>query len=435
MFFIKNSNDVNKYTIINNKFFEQILPYIDATYAKIYIFAFYMAQNSDMYHSVDNQKLAEILSLQLDDVLNAWDFFENCNLIKKHRKYNALSDDFSVEFVSLENINGLENEIVDSLEPLDYINMSNESIKKMYENIEKITQIPLSHYEIKQIDSFIVNNSVAYDVIVEAFKFTYFSKKSRSVKDALQELKKWISKGVKTSLQLDRKLSQENERYNLYRKVLRYFGEYRLPTQIEMDYIDKWTIDYNFDYSVVKKALEKSIAIKNPNFKYVDGVLSNWKNSYDSSEKNNIQKDDNYDKFEEYVAGVFSVEIGEKDQKTLKFIYSNYPNKMIVKIIQDIKRDNSEENPVDALFNLMIQSDKNKVFGGITLEMLGDIVDGKKRGKKEDAKKEKNLPPKSKRPHISTIYKEENESGAMEQRVLSKNKLDEYIRKLKDENY
>lgn len=421
MFFIKSSNDINKYTIISNKFFEKILPYIDAKNAKIYLFAFYVSQHQDMFRDMNNDSLAEVLNMDVSEILQAWDFFESLNLIKKHRKYNANSKDFSVEFLNLGETSEKEINLNVALEPLDYINMENTSIKNMYEQIEEITKIPLSHYEIRQIDSFLINFSVSYDVIVEAFKYAYFTKKKRSVRDALLELKEWIKSGVKTSRELDLKLEEQNRRYNLYRKVLKRFGEYRLPTVPEMEHIDRWTIEYNFDFPVIKKAIDMSIAIKNPNFKYVNGILSNWKKAYDLKEKKTVNEEDIL-RFNSFIASYLGKKLSNEDEKTLRFLFINYDKKELNDAIKEVEKSNDF---VKNLFDLLINKSPDISFGKIGLNELGEIVDRKAYKEKELQQKRSYKPKIGKSHDINKIYGEEE--GDKEKRVLSKNRLKEFL--------
>lgn len=40
--------------------------------------------------------------------------------------------------------------------------------------------------------------------------------------------------------------------------------------------MDTWVDNMNFSMEVIEKAFEKSLAIKNPNLNYVNGILKNW---------------------------------------------------------------------------------------------------------------------------------------------------------------
>lgn len=49
-----------------------------------------------------------------------------------------------------------------------------------------------------------------------------------------------------------------------------------MPTKVEEELMNKWLDEYKFSMEVIEEAFAKSIRIKSPNMKYVDGILRNW---------------------------------------------------------------------------------------------------------------------------------------------------------------
>ena len=47
-------------------------------------------------------------------------------------------------------------------------------------------------------------------------------------------------------------------------------------TQYEFAYIEKWNIDYNYPLEVIEIALKKTTSKANPNFDYLDKLLTDW---------------------------------------------------------------------------------------------------------------------------------------------------------------
>ena len=242
MIFLSNKIDSTSYTLIHNTFFEQILPYIDSAYLKVYFYSFYLAANIDKVGIKTNVQIANELHIPETDVLSAFDYLEKCNLIRKHHIENSSADNYSVEILPIEKY-AVKSET--SYEE-EYLTQKNENLKNMYDNIEEIIQRNLNANEIRKIDTVIKNNDLSYDVVVEAFKFVYYNKKSSSITTVMSTIKQWISDGIHTSNDLDSNLFNINERYATYRKILKYFGEYRLPTKPEIKIMNKWIEDYNF---------------------------------------------------------------------------------------------------------------------------------------------------------------------------------------------
>ena len=76
----------------------------------------------------------------------------------------------------------------------EYLTQKNENLKNMYDNIEEIIQRNLNANEIRKIDTVIKNNDLSYDVVVEAFKFVYYNKKSSSITTVMSTIKQWVQK-------------------------------------------------------------------------------------------------------------------------------------------------------------------------------------------------------------------------------------------------
>ena len=47
-------------------------------------------------------------------------------------------------------------------------------------------------------------------------------------------------------------------------------------TEYEETYIEKWVIEYGFDFEIIELALKKTTAILNPNFEYINKILTEW---------------------------------------------------------------------------------------------------------------------------------------------------------------
>ena len=432
MFFLSNTNNAKSYTLIHNVFFEQIMPHLDAKYLKIYMYAYYLAMNIDKIGVKNSSDIAKDLNIEYTEVLSAFDYLSNCNLIRKHYIENSTSDNYSIEFLPIDKY---KKELVDSYEE-EYINCKNENLRQMYDKIEEITKIHLNAYDIKKIDTVIKNHDIAYEVVVEAFKFVYYNKKVASVKEALDTIKSWIKDGIYTSLDLDENLFNINERYATYRKILKYFGEYRLPTKPEMKQMDKWLDIYNFSIEVVEKAIDETLKIKSPNFVYLSAILDNWHKLY--KEHNKEQKQDKKDYLN------FKMQINEKQEnmekltqeqeKKLIFLYKNYPKETVISAIKYIKKNNQKNN-IDNLFDFITNGNADEdlkketiiTFGNIKLEQIEMLIEKSKIESKFNKKEQntivKNIQKPKKQSNLNTLSLTEQE---MEDLMLSQNDLENF---------
>ena len=427
MFFLSNTNEAKSYTLIHNVFFEQIMPYLDDKYLKVYMYTYYLANNIDKIGVKNNEDIAKDLNIDYLDVISAFDYLEKLNLIRKHYVENSQSDNYSIEILPLNKYSKKQ----ETTYEMEYISSKNEKLRQMYDKIEEITKVHLNAYDIKKIDTTIKNNDIAYEVVVEAFKFIYYNNKSVNVNEALNTLKLWIREGIYTSKDLDNSLSNINERYATYRKILKYFGEYRLPTKPEMKKMDKWIDEYCFSIEVIEKAIDETLKIKSPNFRYLDAILDKWYELYTRTRKI-LQKDKkDYTNFKTEIMKLQKTDrkITEDEEKKLSFLYKNYPLDAVFSAIKHINLQN-KTNDIDTLFDFItgdintgdLQKETTLSFGNISLDDLENIF----AKQQEDMRKSepKNITKTQKR---QTYVNTPTLTGKdLEDAILSNNDLDNF---------
>lgn len=355
MFFKEEVNEELLDTLIPNTFFEQLLPIMEPKYLRIYLYAYYLCQKDTSY-TWNNQLLADKLGISIDEVLEAWDFFELCKLIEKHRPQGAEVWDFSVEFKNLKRMYTSRDKTTASLEKNLMISQ-NEEYQKMYDKIESILgSLVMSHHR-RAINEMITAYNLPKDLVVEAFRFGVQKKGFYSVQKVLSILRIWYTEGVRTVEDLEQFLLAKGDRYGLYKKILSFLGEYRMPTKAEEELMDKWLDDYKFSMEVIEEAFAKSIGIKSPNMKYIDGILRNWhEKTLDlnlQKEKNREQKDPTL--FRLNILEGFGLErknLTSEEQEQLRFLYEHFSMEEILMTMEYIKKLNMEKSIVN-LYRLM----------------------------------------------------------------------------------
>ena len=426
MIFLSNKIDSTSYTLIHNTFFEQILPYIDSAYLKVYFYSFYLAANIDKVGIKTNVQIANELHIPETDVLSAFDYLEKCNLIRKHHIENSSADNYSVEILPIEKY-AVKSET--SYEE-EYLTQKNENLKNMYDNIEEIIQRNLNANEIRKIDTVIKNNDLSYDVVVEAFKFVYYNKKSSSITTVMSTIKQWINDGIHTSNDLDSNLFNINERYATYRKILKYFGEYRLPTKPEIKIMNKWIDDYNFSIEVIEKAIDETLKIKTPNFKYLDAIMDNWQKLYTANKELTKTNQVSYADFKAEIMFHMNMDrLDNSQEKMMSFLYKNYKKDIVLSAIDYVKKDKKRELSLNSLFDFItsssmddkLESETVITFGNISLEQMEKVLEAQE--KQREAKKPKTKENQKEKSIVNTPALSGKE---LEEFLLDKNDLDNF---------
>lgn len=280
MFFQETRDEFSADVAVPAVFFDQILPILHPNYARVYLYGYYLTTRGEE-REMDNQVFAAKLKIELAELLEAWDFLESCGLIRKHLSEEALAWDYAVEFCDLKAIYRGRSEPKHTVSTDEMVVLAKNSYQRaMFDAIESMTKKTLSYNDIRTINEFMKEYSVSRELVTEAFSFSVSMKKSRTVASALGILRTWYLDGIRSVEDVQLHLQSKHQRYTEYRKILSFLGEYRLPTGPEKKMMDHWLDEMQFGMEVIESAVGKSVAIKNPNMNYVNGVLKNWHKKY-----------------------------------------------------------------------------------------------------------------------------------------------------------
>ena len=132
----------------------------------------------------------------------------------------------------------------------------------------------------------------------------------------------WHKNGVKTFTDLD-KYSQKREKVNqIASSIKKKLRLSRNLTEYEMAYVEKWTVNYNYEMDIIEIALRKSSSKTNISFEYIDKLLTDW----------NERKLNSVKKVEKYLDEQKSKPVQNKDtnnsskSKNSNFIKRAYKN-------------------------------------------------------------------------------------------------------------
>lgn len=270
-------------TPIENIFINDFMPFAEGTYVKVYLMGYKCAR--DKQSNFNNETIAKNLNLELVDVLEAWDYWENEGIIKKH-----LSDDnnnYIVEFVNLKQLyvetiyKSIDNE---NKEKSHYVNneelilsSKNSENIKMMEEIEEMFGRPLVPSEKRKINEWLVTYKMKPEIMAQAFSYALYNRNiSKFPSIEKKVIKDWFDAGVKDLDTMMEYLEKRNDRYSIYSRISKYLGIYRPLDVPTMRTIDKWIDDWDFTMDMIFKCLDKSVNTLNPNFTYFDSILEKW---------------------------------------------------------------------------------------------------------------------------------------------------------------
>ena len=85
-------------TSVENLFINEYMAAAPGDFVKVYLFA---QMYADLGQEITNEEIAKYLSMEHEDVLRAWTYWEKMGVIRKIRRESADKFDYDVEFVLL----------------------------------------------------------------------------------------------------------------------------------------------------------------------------------------------------------------------------------------------------------------------------------------------------------------------------------------------
>ncbi len=261
-----------KDTLVENIFIGEYMAPAPSDFVKVYLFGL-MSVEADYY--IDNSIMAKQLSLDEEDVLKAWNYWEKIGVIRKINKNKDNKFDYTVEFIDQKALfygNGISSDesFAKKSDVLD------EDLVEIYKSVENITGRLLSGKEPLAILSLMEDYGATADIIVGAYQYCKKEKNKDSFSYVEKVVKNWTDKGLKTTKELEEYLSDVDKKYYQYKRIMKSLGFKRNVTEGERNIIDRWFDDMNFTIGTVLEACNKTSGISSPNINYVNKVLENW---------------------------------------------------------------------------------------------------------------------------------------------------------------
>jgi DnaD/phage-associated family protein len=283
-------------TNFENIFLNDFMPQADGLYVKVYLLGYKYSEDVD--ENFSNLSISKNLNVSEEEVDQAWTYWENQGIIRKHYDNEG---NYSVEFINLKqlyvekvytnNSNSQEvsfNDLVES--------NKKESTKDMFEELRRVLGRELTFNEKRKVLSWKEKFSFNNIIIIQGFIYCIERKNVKSFKYIESVLSSWYDSNIKTIEDLGDYFEKQSEIFGYYRKIKNSLGfSGRQLTKSEMDIIDKWFFEWNFSIDMVLKALENSSKIPNPNINYFNSILNDWhKKGYKKVSEIKERKKSNY---------------------------------------------------------------------------------------------------------------------------------------------
>ena len=256
------------HTPVSNIFIEKYMPNARGEFIKVYLLMLKYNVSGEM--GASSSILASSLNLLESDILNALNYWNDEGVIKL-TPIDKMGN-FSVEFVDLVEDSKTPNKEINLLKALN-----KNSTKDMLNDIEKLLGRPLSPKEMTTYLGWQDDFNFSSELILILFE--YCISKGKSDYRYIEKVAiNWHNLKISTVEDAQNYIKKNEDKWAKIRHILNYLGiknpELMKP-QEEM--LEKWIITFAFPLEVIEKACNICFQrLNRADFKYIDGILSNW---------------------------------------------------------------------------------------------------------------------------------------------------------------
>lgn len=254
-------------TNIPDAFFTEYFSQASGDSIKVYLYIYFLSKYGK---DVKINDLSKKLDLPLKVIQDSIKYWENLGLLIRKNSGYELANIQEIELHKLYNP-----KVTQSPEQLKNTE-KNQYRAKAIENINnEFFQGVMSPSWYGDIDLWFSKYSFDEEVMIALFRYCFDrSALHRGYIQAVAEA--WSQNNIKTYADLDKYYEKQESLSKVKKAISKKLGLNRQLTQYEEAYIEKWINDYGYNMSIIEIALKKTTSKSNPNFDYINKVLSDW---------------------------------------------------------------------------------------------------------------------------------------------------------------
>lgn len=254
-------------TNLPDVFFTEYLSQLSGDCVKIYLYMSFLAKYNK---EIKLNDLSKKLNIPLKTIQDSIKILEDEQIITKKNTGYIINNLQEVELHKLYNP-----KVTSSPEEIEKI-AHNKYRAKAIENINnEFFQGMMSPSWYSDIDLWFKKYSFDEEVMNALFRYCF--NRSALHRNYIQTVAEaWFQNNIKTFNDLDKYYEKQEKLNTLQKSISKKLGITRNLTQYEEGYIEKWNMDFGYNLDIIEIALKKTTSKANPNFEYLDKLLTDW---------------------------------------------------------------------------------------------------------------------------------------------------------------
>jgi DnaD/phage-associated family protein len=252
-------------TPVPDIFINQYASQMDSDYFKVYIYCLFL----DKYNKPINENaIACGLNMSIEKVKDAFVFFLENGLAALDKKIYVLTDIKDKEVQKY-----IENK-QDTKKAKWKMTKEQEMVIRAINNEFFQGVMGISWYS--DIGTWFEKYKFDADVMYQLFHICHERNALSNNSYISKVAEDWYSRNIKTDLDLQSYLKSRSKVSQISERISKKLRLYRNLTEYEEKIVEKWIMDYGYDFDVIDLALQNTAKITNPNINYFDKIISDW---------------------------------------------------------------------------------------------------------------------------------------------------------------
>jgi DnaD/phage-associated family protein len=255
-------------TSVPDIFISEYMPSMDGDCVRIYLHCLFLSKYNK---TITTEEISKKLGLDMDKTKQSFTYLESVGVLTWKQDSIVLTDLKEKEVNKMYRLKTTSTPSEASL--------SSERNKRRNEIIYAINnnffQGVMSPSWYTDIDAWFDRYKFDEDVMLALFQHCYDHKglfKNYIIKVA----DSWNCKNIRNAFDLDN-YSIDYQRFKDVRlKILKKLKLDRNLTEYESEYVEKWVMDFKYDFEIIELALKKTTGKTNPTMKYIDAIICEW---------------------------------------------------------------------------------------------------------------------------------------------------------------
>lgn len=268
MFFEESKSLLYSDTQVADIFISQYMPSMDSVSVKVYLYILFLSKHNK---KVSCDELSKTLNLTQNEVKAALTSLDNLEVI-------SWIDDK----IKISDLKDIETSRMYRLKSLSTPEQASENFEKNKSRNNTLAAINSKFFQglmapswYLTIDNWFSIYKFDEDVMYTLFKYCYDNNTfHKSYIEAVAS--NWHRRGIYNFFDLERHFEQMSQVQGIKGIILKKLRLRRALTEYEYEYVEKWVIDYKFNFEIIELALKKTVGKANTDFKYINAILTKW---------------------------------------------------------------------------------------------------------------------------------------------------------------